>query len=44
MDDVIKIVIYLQSSSKAMSDREKKIGRRKCENLSISRIRLFYMK
>ena len=34
---MINFEIYLQSTSKAMADREKKSGRWKCKNLNISR-------
>ena len=37
VDDVINFKIYLQATSKAMADREKKRGRRKYKNLNISR-------
>ena len=35
-DDVINFKIYLQSTSNAMTDREKKGGRRKYKNVNIS--------
>ena len=36
-DGVINFKIYLQSTSKAMVDREKKRGRQKYKNLNMSR-------
>ena len=39
VDDVINFKIFLESTSKAMADREKKRGRRKYKNLNISRMK-----
>ena len=44
-DDIINFKIFLRSAYKAMTDREKKRGRRKYTNLNISRAkRAFEMK
>ena len=37
VDDIINFKIFLESTSKAMADREKNRGRRKYKNLNISR-------
>ena len=37
--DVLNLKIFLQSTSKAMADREKNRGRRKYKDLNISRIK-----
>ena len=39
---MIKFKIYLGSTSKAMADRGKKMRRRKCKHLNISRIKLAF--
>ena len=37
VDDIINFKVYLQTTSTAMGDREKKMGRRKYKKLNISR-------
>ena len=39
-----EVKIYLQSYSKAVANKEKKWGRRKYENLKMSRTKTFYIK
>ena len=42
-DDVINSKIYLQTTSKTITDREKKRGRQKYKKLNISRSKIFFI-
>ena len=39
VDDIKNLKIYLQTTSKAIADREKKTGKQKYKNLNISRMK-----